>query len=462
MRGSPPGGWQTAALETSPQSASVTAGAVTLTAPRIPRPNGEVDDYVSLAALARQARARGIAIEACGSCAHFRFSGQLHQFSGGTKGYCTLVGWRNERAVVRIDHFCGEHEPVEGWPDDLDRADAARRELSAREPRPSRRNAFAGAILGLAIGDALGFPTEFRPRVSIVQAFGPSGVTDLVSVGDPRWPDRGSSTERPRFAPGTYSDDTQMSLAVAEALIEAGGADVDALMNAIARRFVEWRASPANNRAPDDTCMRGTDNLTRGVPWRQAGMPNSKGCGSVMRVAPIGLYYWRDHARLLEVARASSLLTHGHDAAVEGAAAAALLVALALEKRTPAEMLTALRETCGPRSADLRRRLDDLERLMAAPPDVALSARGLGEGWLAEEAIASALYCVLQSPDDFAQCVLMAANTDGDSDTIACLAGGISGAFHGLEAIPDRWRARVEDSPRLHEVADRLWRAAAE
>jgi ADP-ribosylglycohydrolase len=163
----------------------------------------------------------------------------------------------------------------------------------------------------------------------------------------------------------------------------------------------------------------------------------------------------------LEVARASSLLTHGHDAAVEGAAAAALLVALALEKRTPAEMLAALRATCAPGSADLRRRLDDLERLVTAPPDVALSNRGLGEGWVAEEAIASALYCLFQNPDDFEASVLMAANTDGDSDTIACLVGGISGAWHGLEAIPDRWRARVEDSARLHEVADRLWRASA-
>jgi ADP-ribosylglycohydrolase len=438
----------------------LTVGQVTLTAPRIPQSNGAVDDYLSFAALARQARARGVAIEACASCVRFRFSGQSHQFSGGTKGYCTLVGWRNERAVVRIDHFCGEHEPVEGWPDDLDRADAARRDLSDREPKPSRRSAFAGSILGLAIGDALGFPTEFRSRVSIVQAFGPTGVTDLVSVDDPRWPDRGSSTEQSRFPAGTYSDDTQMTLAVGEALIEAGRADVDALMNAMARRFVEWRASPANNRAPGDTCMRGTDNLARGVPWRQAGVPDSKGCGSVMRVTPIGLYYWRDHARLLEVARASSLLTHGHDAAVEGAAAGALLVALALEKRTPAEMLAALRETCAPRSADLRRRLDDLERLVAAPPDVALSSRGLGEGWVAEEAIASALYCLFQNPDDFERCVLMAVNTDGDSDTIACLVGGISGALHGLEVIPDRWRARVEDSARLHEVADRLWRAS--
>lgn len=455
------GQWRAAALNTSPHSVTLTAGDVTITGPRTRHANGDFDDYMSFAALAREARSRGIALEACANCVRFRFSGLSQQFSGGAKGYCTMVGWRSERAVVRIDHYCGEHELVEGWPDDLERAGQARLNLSARDPHPSRANAFAGCILGLAIGDALGFPAEFRSRAHILQSFGPRGVTDLVSVDDARWHDERPS-DGPRFPPGTYSDDTQMTLAVAEALIEAGRADLDTLMSAIARRFVEWSASAENNRAPGNTCMTGCHNLARGIPWRQAGIPDSKGCGSAMRVAPIGLYCWRDHARLLEVARASSLLTHGHDAAVESAAAAALLVALALEKRTPAQMLAAVREECAARSSDLRSRLDDLERLLAAPPEVALSARGLGEGWVAEEAIVSALYCLFQNPDDFEQCVLMAANTDGDSDTIACIAGGISGAFHGLRAIPDRWRTHVEDAGRLHEVAERLWRASAE
>jgi len=454
--------WRTGALKASEETITLTAGDVTLATLRARCENGETDDYRSFAALAREATSRGfeIAIEACGNCTRFRFSGLARQFSGGAKGYCTVVGWRGERAVVRIDHYCGEHEPVEGWPDDLERAARAQLELSALDPQPSRANAFAGSILGLAIGDALGFPTEFRSRVRITKAFGPRGVTDLVSVDDPRWQDDRAS-DSPRFRPGTFSDDTQMTLAVAESMIEAGGEDLDTLMDATARRFVEWSVSTDNNRSPGATCMSGCRNLASGVPWHSAGIPDSKGCGSAMRVAPVGLYYWRDHSKLLQVARANSLLTHGHEAAVESAAAAALLVALALEKRTPAEMLATVRQECASRSAELRRRLDDLDRLLLAPPEVALSASGLGEGWVAEEAIVSALYCLFQRPDDFEQCVLMAANTDGDSDTIASIAGGISGAFHGIGAIPERWRTGVEAAKRLHETAERLWLASA-
>jgi ADP-ribosylglycohydrolase len=453
------GEWRTATLTALREAVTPPAGEATLARPGEHK-SGTTDDYSAFAALARQAAAQGLAIAACASCARFRFSGLARQFSGGSQGYCTLVGWRHQRAVVRIDHYCGEHEPVDGWPDDLERVARARLDLSSRESHPSRQNAFAGSIVGLTIGDALGFPAEFRSRARITEAFGPAGVQDLVSVDDPRWRDN-RAPGRERFPAGAYSDDTQMTLAVAEALIETGSADLDRLMGAIARRFVQWSVSPENTRAPGNTCLEGCRNLARGVPWRSAGIPDSKGSGSVMRVAPIGLYYWRDHPRLLEVARASSLLTHGHEAAVESAAAAALMVALALEKRTPAEMIVAVREACAARSRDLRGRLDDLDRLLTAPPAIALSANGLGEGWVAEEAIVSALYCLFQNPDDYDQCVLMAANTDGDSDTIASIAGGVSGAFHGLSAIPGVWRTGVEDAGRLHETAEHLWLASA-
>jgi ADP-ribosylglycohydrolase len=179
-----------------------------------------------------------------------------------------------------------------------------------------------------------------------------------------------------------------------------------------------------------------------------------------MRTAPIGLRCWRDRQRLLELARASSLLTHGHDAGVEGAAAAALLVALALEKKTPEQMYRIVLDECGPRSSDFDlcwRRVPDL---VDQPPEIALSTTGLGEGWVAEEAVASALYCFWRSPTDFRSTVLTAINTDGDSDSIGCIAGSISGAFNGVAAIPEHWRRDVEDSALLHRLGERLHEAA--
>jgi ADP-ribosylglycohydrolase len=320
-------------------------------------------------------------------------------------------------------------------------------------------------MLGLATGDAFAYPCEFRSRAVILGAFGPAGVTEMVTLHDPRWPEWPLILGA-RHPAGTYTDDTQMSIAVAQALIDSAsgavaGDELDGLMRAMATRFVTWSRSADNDRAPGQTCMTACERLAEGVHWREAGVADSKGCGSAMRVAPIGLRFHRDPERLLAVARASSVLTHGHDAGVEGAAAAALLVALALEGASPEDMYRAVAEHCCPRSADFAACWAKLPALLDAPPEVALSEDGLGEGWVAEEAVASALYCVWRTPRDFRHTVITAANTDGDSDSIACIAGGISGALNGVEAIPAGWRATVENAAMLIELADAL-RAACE
>lgn len=335
----------------------------------------------------------------------------------------------------------------------------ARASLAEEEIRFSRRNAFEGTIVGLAVGDALGYPAEFRRRCDIIRAFGPDGIRGFVSVNDPAWPARPVVISW-RLPPGSYTDDTQMSLAVAEALIEAGHKDLDSLMRRMAARFIEWSGSPENNRAPGETTMAACARLAEGIEWRDAGVPESKGCGSAMRVAPIGLFFCRDIPRLLETARTSSMLTHRHDAAIEGAAAAALLVGMAISKTQPDEMYRALMQECAPRSQDFKACLEKVPELLWTEPAEALSNRGLGEGWVAEEAVASALYCFWRSPLDFEQTVVTAANTDGDSDSIACIAGGISGAFNGLDAIPTSWQKDIEKSADLKDLASRLWAAA--
>ena len=320
---------------------------------------------------------------------------------------------------------------------------------------------YTGCMVGLAVGDALGYPAEFRRREQILRGFGPRGIEDFVGIFDERFSGVGGPMILgTRHPPGTYTDDTQMTLAVAQGLLEAGPeAPLDDLMGAVARFFVNWSKSPTNDRAPGGTCMTGCGNLERGVPWREAGVASSKGCGSAMRVAPIGLVYQADHDRLLEVARASSILTHGHDAGVEGAAAAALLVALALEGAEPEEMYRAVMEACGDRSPDFAGCMEKLPSMLDVEPARALSSAGLGEAWVAEEAVASALYCVWRHPDDFEAAVLEATNTDGDSDSIACIAGSIVGARLGLEAIPAKWRQGVEDSELLHRLGHQLFEA---
>jgi ADP-ribosylglycohydrolase len=452
--------WLPATLECTAAEVRVRCGDLIHSAPLVTFPNGESDPYATIAQVARQLLRDGVELKGCASCGRFRFSGMSQQMSGGFAGYCGLVGFRNRRGVVPVSYGCGEHLAAAGWPDDLEKLQAERLALADREPAASRLPAFEGAMLGLAIGDALGMPAEFRRRRQILEAWGPQGITDFVDEHAPVWPPKPILLGT-RHPPGAYSDDTQMTLAVAEALVAAGGKDLDSLMQEMGEKFVAWSRSPDNNRAPGATCMQGCDNLAAGIPWHAAGVPSSKGCGSAMRVAPIGLIYWRDHARLLEVARASSLLTHGHDAAVEGAAAGALLVALAMEKKTPEAMYDALLAECAPRSADFRTCLEKLSRFVSAEPAVALSKAGLGEGWVAEEAVVSALYCFWRSPEDYSQTVLLATNTDGDSDSIACIAGSISGAFNGVDSIPLRWRERVENAGGVIDLARRLSAASA-
>lgn len=322
------------------------------------------------------------------------------------------------------------------------------------------KSQFRGSILGLAIGDALGYPTEFRTREIILRGFGPQGVRDFVAQHDPRFVGGPIIVGGEDREGGAVSDDTQMTMALARGLLDAGlDASLDDMMNAVAARFVEWSRSPENNRAPGATCMTGCRNLERGVAWREAGVDRSKGCGSAMRVAAIGLAFWDDHERLLEVARASSILTHGHDAGVEGAAACALMVALSLEGASALELFEAVERECCPRSPDFAACWKRLEEFWSAAPEVALSDEGIGEAWVAEEAAASALYCHAQFEDDPVEAVLTGINTDGDSDSIGCITGSIVGALHGLEAWPDRWVDEVEYRDELFEIADRLYDA---
>src|SRR5260221_228036 len=130
-----------------------------------------------------------------------------------------------------------------------------------------------GSMYGLAFGDSLGKPTEFMRFTEIVAKYGPEGPSDL--------PDGGLVT-----------DDTQMALAVAEALLalpSAAPLSAAVLAPELVQRYQAWAISPENNRAPGMTCLRAIGNLDGGRPWVDATIPGSKGCDANMRVTPIGL-----------------------------------------------------------------------------------------------------------------------------------------------------------------------------
>ncbi|MEP7292695.1 MAG: ADP-ribosylglycohydrolase family protein [Chloroflexota bacterium] len=296
-------------------------------------------------------------------------------------------------------------------------------------------------LFGLALGDALGYPTEFLKLPEIRQRYGQHGIGQL--------PD-----------PALYTDDTQMTLALAEGLLDAGlDADLDAQMNAVGRRFVRWRNDLENHRAPGMTCITGVERFESGIPWRESGIASSKGCGSAMRVASIGYFYQHDERRLREVAHASGLITHGHPAAVAASIAAAYAVKLALDGVRVAEYLPRMMTFCEGISDEFDAAIYRVAHA-GAWTDEEAALNHIGQGWVGEEAVALALYCVIRYPDDYLACVRRAANTNGDSDSVACIAGGISGARLGLDAIPLAWRARCENRDYLLDLAARMAQAA--
>lgn len=292
-------------------------------------------------------------------------------------------------------------------------------------------------LFGLALGDALGYPVEFMSLQVIRQKYPPNGIRNVSF-------------------PAYYSDDTQMTLALAEGIMDAGiHAPIESLMQSVGNHFIKWLNSPDNNRAPGRTCITGVKNFQSGVPWSESGIVESKGCGSAMRVAPLGYIYLNDEVRLREVSIATSQITHRHPTAIAATVAAAYLVKLALDAVPISSYMSRLYEFVTGISDEFDLAILRVGHVLGwANEDLALDH--IGQGWTGEEAVALALYCVLRYSDDYLACIRRAANTNGDSDSIACIAGGIMGARLGLSAIPLDWRTNCENASGLSDLAHRI------
>lgn len=320
----------------------------------------------------------------------------------------------------------------------------------------------AGSLFGLAYGDAMGKPTEFKPYKAIVKTFGPGGPRTLPQ-------------------PALVTDDTQMALAVAWALRDNPDPDPQSLAASMVERFVAWLHSPDNNRAPGMTCLNACEGLDRGLRWQQATVAGSKGCGANMRVTPVGLVASLDLFDLAGVAQMQAALTHGHPTALAAAELTALAVRLLRDGTDLHRLPVMLRDHCIEHRRVYREDwLGDLwershwpnplqyishgwqecqaamEAVIAAlstPDDGGDVCRATGGGWIAEEALATALHAALRHPDDSVAALGRAAATSGDSDSIACLTGAFHGAAYGIGTWPEGWKAVIEYGDQLDELA---------
>lgn len=295
----------------------------------------------------------------------------------------------------------------------------------------------AQAILyGLALGDALGWPVEFLKMRKI------NIIYDEEGIKEP--PD-----------PARYTDETQMTLAVSEALITAGEQSIDALMEVVTGRFIAWSNSPDNDRAPGHTVTEAIRTLEAGVSWRESGVAHAEGNGSAVRVAPIGYLYQHDLDRLRDVAHAIGIATHAHPTADAASVAGAVAIKLALDGVHPENYVEYLIDSVQNISREFVDVLSKVEHVIHWTDEQA-ALEYIGSGWVGKEVIPMAIYCAARYPDDFVGAVRRAVNIPGDSDSVGCVTGGLVAARLGLEGIPTEWIDRLENREGISDAARRL------
>jgi ADP-ribosyl-[dinitrogen reductase] hydrolase len=302
-------------------------------------------------------------------------------------------------------------------------------------------------LYGGAIGDAFGYEVEFDRYDRILARFGERGLQQPVL--------RAGKLE--------ISDDTQMTLFTLEGLLRCppDRCAADAVVASINLASLDWyitqghadrgppqgalAADPALHQlqAPGATCLSALAAGGMGSP--EVPLNNSKGCGGVMRVAPVA--FWTDIAvnKVFDLAVRSAALTHGHPSGYYAAGAMALLVSRLLHgERLDDAIATVLVELDRtPRAIEVRMCLREVLWLVREPRDSRDDLSLLGEGWVGDEALAVALYAVLVG-DSFQRTIQIAANHDGDSDSTASLAGQLWGAAHGLSDIPATWISALD------------------
>ena len=299
-------------------------------------------------------------------------------------------------------------------------------------------NRMRGALLGLAAGDAVGTTVEFRPRGS----FAP--VTDMVGGGPFD------------LLPGQWTDDTSMALCLASSLVACAGFDPADQMDRYVRWYREgyWSSTGrcfdiGNSTA---TALRAYERSRD--PYSVSPDSRSAGNGSIMRLAPVAMYYYPDVQAAIAYAARSSATTHATVEAVDACRLLALLLCRAFDGHdkqailAPPEALYFGGKPLTPKIAAIaagayRRKTVDAIR---------------GSGYVVES-LEAALWC-FATTGSFEAAILAAANLGDDADTTAAVCGQIAGAHYGAEAVPSGWRAKLTARAEIEALADQLAAAA--
>ena len=337
-------------------------------------------------------------------------------------------------------------------------------------------NRIKGCLVGGAVGDALGYAVEFSTLSEIIRKFGESGIKRYELDG----------------GLARISDDTQMALFTANALlfgetrgqmrgIGAGPAGY------FTEAYLDWYETQTekyplrdyhpswlvnfreffSRRAPGGTCMSALQAGGRGTVERPVN--NSKGCGGVMRVAPIGVYFagkahWEQEKVDMAGAKAAAV-THGHELGYIPSAALVHIVCQLASAEKPdvfAAVLSSMEAMpkLFPEAGFMRYYLDLMDKaidLSQKDVDDRNAIRQLGEGWVAEETLAIAVYGAIKHADSFEDAIVASVNHDGDSDSTGAVTGNILGTALGYTSIPDHYLEKLELRDIIEEISEDLY-----
>lgn len=335
---------------------------------------------------------------------------------------------------------------------------------------PDPVDRYTACLLGGAIGDALGGAVEFMSRFAILDRFGPEGITDYADAYGGK---------------GKITDDTQMTLFTAEGLLRGQmrgvSKGITGYDHTVAGAYLRWLSTQGHEnrfgetmldgwlfkqrelhsqRAPGTTCLSALVDY-EGEPG--IAHNDSKGCGGVMRVAPVGLFCWTfkedwDLAAVFDCGVMCAAISHGHPSGYLSGGVLASLIFLILDS---APLDDALERASSilvkyPGHEETLDALNQAKRFSNSELLHQEAIKQIGEGWVAEEALAIAVYCALVA-ESFEQGVILAVNHDGDSDTTGAIAGNILGALNGTQVIPERWLESLELREVIEAVASDLW-----
>ncbi len=337
-----------------------------------------------------------------------------------------------------------------------------------------------GCLVGGAAGDALGYPVEFLSDKGIRKTYGEQGIRSYVRERE--------------TGLAVVSDDTQMTMYTATGILygELRGwtrGIYGKTYDYVYVNYMDWlhtqnpqKKEPGVSwireipqlqvrRAPGNTCLSALESGSCGS--RTEPINGSKGCGGIMRVAPVALFnssgeQWKDIRRVDLIGADVAAVTHGHPLGYIPAAALVHLIRRIVygggrRNGTLYDIAAECRETMeelfkgNPYLPAFLKKLDDAAILSQNSASDRENIRRLGEGWVAEETFAIALYCSLRYSYDFSAALIASVNHDGDSDSTGAVTGNIMGALTGCSEIPECWKEGLQFYPVLLELADDLY-----